>query len=75
MNIGDIMSDKKITKNMKITEVVNRYPDTIKVFAKYELHCIGCIAARFENIEQGAAAHGVDADKLVDDLNKAILKE
>ncbi|MCK5698567.1 MAG: DUF1858 domain-containing protein [Candidatus Aenigmarchaeota archaeon] len=69
------MTDEKITKKMGITEVVSKYPETVEVFAKFGLHCIGCIAARFENIEQGAGAHGVDADKLVDELNKAVLKE
>jgi len=28
------------------------------------------MAARFENIEQGALAHGIDVDKLIEDLNK-----
>jgi len=32
------------------------------------------MAARFENIEQGALAHGLDVDKLIEDLNKAIKK-
>ncbi len=26
----------------------------------------------YENIEQGALAHGFDVDKLIEDLNKAI---
>ena len=29
-------------------------------------------AARFETLEQGAAAHGIDIEALVADLNKAI---
>ena len=69
------MADEKITKDMGINDVVSKYPRTVEVFAKFGLHCIGCIAARFENIEQGAGAHGVDADKLVGELNKAVLKE
>ncbi|RLG13609.1 MAG: disulfide oxidoreductase [Candidatus Nanohalarchaeota archaeon] len=69
------MSDEKITKKMGINEVVGKYPETVEVFAKFGLHCIGCIAARFECIEDGAAAHGVDADKFVDELNKAVLKK
>jgi hybrid cluster-associated redox disulfide protein len=32
--------------------------------------CVGCAAAHFENIEQGASAHGIDVDSLIDDLNK-----
>jgi len=65
----------KITKDMPIGEVVNKYPQTIEVFFKHGLHCIGCAAAAFENIEQGAQAHGIDIKKLILDLNKAIKKK
>ena len=60
----------KITAKMKIGEVVNKYPETMEVFFKHELHCVGCAVAQFESIEQGAKAHGIDVKKLIDDLNK-----
>lgn len=60
-----------ITKEMSITQVVESYPATINVFRSYGMHCLGCMAARFENIEQGAQAHGIDVDELIKDLNKA----
>ena len=61
-----------ITKDMSIIEVVQLYPATIEIFRKYGMGCFGCAAARFENIEQGAAAHGIDIDALIADLNKAV---
>jgi hybrid cluster-associated redox disulfide protein len=60
-----------ITKNMSITEVVQKYPETVEVFLKHGMHCLGCMAARFENVEQGALAHGINVDKLMEDLNNA----
>jgi hybrid cluster-associated redox disulfide protein len=65
------MTEKKITKDMSIVEIVQKYPQTLEVFAKYGLGCIGCAAARFENLEAGAKVHGVDVEKFVDDLNAA----
>ena len=62
----------KITKDMKIDEVLKKYPKTAEVFTKHGFHCIGCIAASFESIEQGATAHEVDVEELVKDLNKVI---
>lgn len=59
-----------ISKEMSITEVVEKYPDSVEVFVKHGMHCFGCMAARFENIDQGALAHGIDVDKLIEDLNK-----
>lgn len=60
-----------ISKDMSITDVVDRYPETAEVFMRYGMHCFGCMAARFENIEQGALAHGIDVDSLINDLNIA----
>jgi len=61
-----------ITKDMSIMEVVQSYPDTAEVFMEAGMGCLGCAAARFENIEQGALAHGIDLDALMDGLNKVV---
>ncbi|MBM4430891.1 MAG: DUF1858 domain-containing protein [Chloroflexi bacterium] len=57
---------------MSIGEVVKKYPQVVPVFFEHGLGCLGCAAAHFENIEQGAKAHGVDVDALIEDLNKAL---
>ena len=62
-----------ITPEMAIGEVIDKYPDTIHIFLKHGLGCVGCAVARFENIRQGAIAHGVDVDLLMKDLNDAVL--
>lgn len=62
----------KITKEMNITEVVAKYPETIEVFLYAGMGCFGCMAARFESIEEGAAAHGIDVDALVSALNEIV---
>ncbi|MCR4408653.1 MAG: DUF1858 domain-containing protein [Anaerolineae bacterium] len=64
-----------ITKEMSIGEVVQKYPKTVQVFLHHGLMCIGCAVARYENIEQGAKAHGIDIEALVTDLNIAVSAE
>ncbi|MBN1812332.1 MAG: DUF1858 domain-containing protein [Anaerolineae bacterium] len=64
--------EKAITADMAIGEVVNKYPSTINIFFKHGLGCVGCAVARFENIQQGAMAHGIDVDALINDLNQAV---
>ena len=64
----------KINKNMRLGEIVEKYPGTIDIFFKYNLHCAGCYAAGFESIEEGAKAHGITGkkfDELMKELNKA----
>ena len=58
------MTDKKITKDMNFKEVLTKHPETAQVFLEKGMHCIGCMAAAFETIEQGATAHGMDIDEL-----------
>ncbi len=62
----------KITKEMSITEIVQQYPQTAEILMQHGMGCLGCVAARFENLGQGAAAHGIDIDQLLVDLNKAV---
>jgi len=69
------MPKQKITKDMSFAEVLQKYPKTAHIFIAHGMHCIGCVMARFETIEQGAAAHGIDIKKLITDLNKAIKKK
>ncbi len=64
-----------ISKDMTIQEVVEKNPETIRIFLEHGLHCIGCSVARFENIEQGALAHGIDVDALIRDLNASVGEE
>lgn len=64
-----------LTKDMGIMEVVSNYPETVEIFINAGMGCLGCAAAHFENIEQGATAHGIDVDQLMEDLNAAISKE
>ena len=61
-----------ITKDTGIIEAVQNHPAILQVVAEYGLGYVGCMAARFETLEQGAAAHGIDIEALVADLNKAI---
>lgn len=64
-----------ITKDMSIGEVVQKYPSTIEVFLRHGLMCFGCVIARFESLEQGALAHGIDVESLLQDLNAVVPQE
>ncbi|MCX4275173.1 MAG: DUF1858 domain-containing protein [Candidatus Gastranaerophilales bacterium] len=65
----------KVTKDMGIIDIVQQYPESLEVFAKYGLGCIGCAAARFENLEAGAKVHGVDPEVMVAEINELIEKK
>lgn len=62
----------KVTKDMSIRDIVQEHPETLEVFARYGMGCIGCAAAQFENLEAGAKVHGFDVDAMVNDINEVI---
>ena len=66
--------EKMVTKEMGILDIAQQYPESIEIFAKYGLGCLGCAAARFENLEAGAKVHGFDADEMIDEINDLIEK-
>jgi hybrid cluster-associated redox disulfide protein len=70
MATADTDVNMVISDDMPIGEVLKKYPQTMKVFLSHGLMCVGCAIARFENIRQGAQAHGIDVEALIKDLNQ-----
>jgi hybrid cluster-associated redox disulfide protein len=62
----------KITKEMEISEVIRKHPETVSVFLSYGLHCIGCPMAAGESsetIEQASDVHRIDLEKFLKEIN------
>jgi hybrid cluster-associated redox disulfide protein len=63
------MKKNKITKDMTFAEIMEMDEDAGRKLGERGLFCGGCPMAAFEKLEDGARAHGVDVDKLVEELN------
>ncbi len=61
---------EKVTKDMTIAQVLMMDRGTASIFMKHGMHCIGCPASSGESIEDASAVHGINADNLLEDLNK-----
>jgi hybrid cluster-associated redox disulfide protein len=71
------MKEQKINKKMKVSDVVNEYPDIIPLLMGYGLHCVGCHYSDIDTLESGAKLHGMsdeDIEMMVNDCND-LLKE
>ena len=62
----------EITGDMIIGDVVLAYPETLEIFKKAGIHCVGCYASTFESIQEGVAKHGLDSNKICKALNNVI---
>ena len=62
----------RITKDMTIETVVQQFPETIQVFNRYGVVCLGCSAAQYDDVEHGADVHGLNTQELLQELNASI---
>lgn len=61
-----------VTKDTNILEAVQKYPVIREVFDRYGLGCVGCMIAAGESLGEGISAHGLDAEEVINEINKAI---
>jgi len=55
-----------------IGDILDYDDSTAELFLEMGMHCLGCPAARGETLEEACEVHEVDADLLVEKLNKHI---
>ncbi len=64
------MGKTRITRNMTIAEALKIKPQIAAILMSKGMHCLGCVIAQGETIEEAAEVHGLDPDKLLEELNK-----
>ena len=70
LNKGD--TTMEVTKDMLITDILDKDPEIAGILMNLGMHCIGCMAASGENLEQAMAVHGFPeeaVDKTVEMIN------
>ena len=59
-----------ISKETKIGEIVEKYPEKINILLEVGMHCLGCPASQAETLEEACEVHGIDVEEIVEKLNK-----
>ena len=59
-----------ITKESNIANVVEEHPEVASLLMNANMHCLGCMMAHNETLEQACAVHGIDADAMVGEINQ-----
>ena len=57
--------------NMSIDDVMKNRPATLHVLIGLRMHCVGCELASFHSVARAALEHGLDATRLLEQLNAA----
>jgi hybrid cluster-associated redox disulfide protein len=60
-----------ISADSLVQKVIAHHPETVLVFVRHGLHCVGCTMSPFHTIADSAREHAVALDPLLGALNHA----
>ena len=60
----------QFNKDTRIGEILEKAPEKAEILLEIGMHCLGCPASQMETLEEACEVHGIDADELVEKLNK-----
>lgn len=60
----------QIVKSMTVHQVLVLDEGIADILMENGMHCLGCIMASGEDLEQACSVHGIDADVLIEKINK-----
>lgn len=69
------MSDVKITKDMLINDIIQVNEGIVSILTDAGMHCVGCMAAAGESLEEAAMVHMLDADELEKKINNFLAQQ
>jgi hybrid cluster-associated redox disulfide protein len=69
------MQDYDIHPEMPILELLSCWPQTIPVFQKHKMACVGCSMANFETISSAADIYQLHLKSFIVELNEAVQTE
>ena len=59
----------KVEKSTKIGELLANAPEKAEILIEAGMHCLGCMVAHEETIEEACEVHGIDVDEMLEKLN------
>ncbi|WP_053955959.1 DUF1858 domain-containing protein [Inediibacterium massiliense] len=60
----------KITKDTLIVDALKINPKAAEILMSFGMGCLGCPSSQMESLEDAAQVHGIDLEKLLEELNK-----
>ena len=66
------MNHAQLAIDLTVAEVMERWPETIPIFFRYRMACVGCPIATFETLAEAAMIYGLDVDCFLNELRQTI---
>ena len=68
------MEHSQLTATLTVAEVMDRWPQTIPIFLRHRMACIGCPIGPFETLAKAAEIYGIEPDCFTKELQQTIRK-
>lgn len=62
----------EVTPQVIVAQIMEHYPETIEVFLRHHMSCVGCSLSAFDTLADAALVHDISLDLLIHELTQAI---
>jgi len=66
------MKNPEISSDLVVAEVLERWPETIPVFLRHHMGCVGCALAPFDTVLDAATIYQLGVEVFVHELRAAV---
>ena len=57
---------------MLVADIMNAWPQTVQLFLRYRMLCIGCEFSEFDTLREAIKSHDIHSEKFLQELNELI---
>lgn len=68
------MTGGPLREDTPLFDLLRAYPSAVEVLRKYGLECCDCMGIEGESVGKAARAHGIDASRLLEELNALLFE-
>ena len=65
---------KQLSQTWTVSEILQTYPETSRVFLEKKTLCIGCYMDRFCNLRDVARIYSLDIEELLREIQQAVIQ-
>jgi hybrid cluster-associated redox disulfide protein len=69
---GRFMKNPEISSDLVVADVLERWPETIPVFLRHHMGCVGCALAPFDTVLDAATIYHIGVEIFVNELRAAV---
>lgn len=68
------MERDKVTPDLVVAEVMERWPETLVVFLSHRMSCVGCYLSRFDTLGDALRVYHLPVAAIVASMNQHIVE-